>query len=274
MTIIQHSGMVYIVKISVVIITLNEEDRLEDALKSCEALSDEIVVVDSFSTDKTLEIAERYRARVFQHAFIDYGNQKNIALEKARHEWVLNLDADERVSGTLREEILRLRKLEQVPADGFLINRRTCYLGRWIRHSGWYPDRKLRLFKKDLSRWKGRIHESLEHTGKTGRLKGDILHFTYRHMDDHVERINRYSRMQAQDIAESGIKFLWLRALLLPPVTFLRFYIWKMGFLDGFPGLVIALVSSWGTALKYLKAIETKRKIILTGNPVEDRHSN
>ena len=254
--------MVYNMKISVVIITLNEEDRLEDALKSCIALADEIVVVDSFSTDKTVEIARKYQARVFFHEFMDYGNQKNVALEKADHEWILNLDADERISDRLRKEILRLKKEDKIQADGFLINRKTRYLGRWIKYSGWYPDRKLRLFKKRLSRWEGRIHERLNHTGKTERLQGDILHLTYRHMDDHIQRINRYSGMQAQDIAESKKKFLLLRALLLPPVTFLRFFIWKMGFLDGFPGLVIALVSSWGTALKYLKAIEIKRQSV------------
>lgn len=248
--------------ISVVIITLNEEDRLEDALKSCTGLADEIVVVDSFSTDKTLEIARKYHSRIYKNKFIDFGNQKNIALDKASHEWVLNLDADERISEPLRQEILRLKKEDKILADGFFINRKTRYLGRWIRHSGWYPDRKLRLFKKSLSRWEGRVHEHLNHTGEKARLKGDILHHTYRHLDDHVQRINRYSRMQAQDIVSSKKKMLLLRALLLPPVTFLRFYIWKMGILDGFPGLVIALVSSWGTALKYLKAIEIKNSPI------------
>ncbi|MCP5046453.1 MAG: glycosyltransferase family 2 protein [bacterium] len=249
-------------KLSVVIITFNEEDRLEDALKSCRDIADEIVVVDSFSTDKTLEIAAQYNAKIYKHEFSDYGSQKNIAMDKAQFPWILNLDADERVSDTLNEEILKLKPLpdNQIHADGFTINRKTSYLGRWITHSGWYPDRKLRLFKKDKSRWHGRIHEGLKLEGITKRMEGDILHFTYRDITDHINRLNRYSRMQAEDIVNKNKKALYLRTLLLPPVTFIRFYIWKLGILDGLPGFVIALVSSWGTAMKYLKAIEIKRK--------------
>lgn len=247
-------------KLSVVIITLNEEDRLREALESCRDIADEIVVVDSFSSDRTLDIASEFGCRIIKNRFRDYGTQKNFALEKARNDWILNLDADERVSPLLNEEIRKV-KLESEPGvDGFLINRRTCYLGRWIKHSGWYPDRKLRLFKKEKSRWLGRIHERLELKGPTRVLKGDILHFTYRDMNDHLGRINRYSFMQAQDITRARTRFLTLRAILLPPVTFLRFYLWKLGILDGFPGFVIALISSWGTALKYLKAIEIQRK--------------
>jgi glycosyltransferase involved in cell wall biosynthesis len=245
-------------KISVVIITLNEEDRLEDALKSSIEIADEIVVLDSFSTDKTLDIARQYGCRIYRNRFVDYGTQKNLALAKAKNEWVLNLDADERISDPLKGEILNLKQQQDIPIDGFLINRKTYYLGKWIRHSGWYPDRKLRLFRKSRSKWEGRVHEGLRLDGETGRIKGDIIHFTYRNLDDHLQRINRYSRLQAQDIARSK-KHLYLRALVLPPVTFLRFYIWKLGVLDGFPGLVIALVSSWGTAMKYLKAIEIRR---------------
>ncbi len=249
-------------KLSIVIITLNEEDRLEDALKSCLDIADEILVVDSFSTDNTVKIAEEYGARVLKKEFVDYGSQKNFAKDNALFQWVLNLDADERVSDRLKEEILKLKQLpeHEIEANGFLIKRKTSYLGRWITHSGWYPDRKLRLFKRDKSRWHGRIHEGLILEGKTGRLEGDILHFTYRDITDHINRLNRYSHMQARDIVDKDKKLLYLRALLLPPVTFLRFYLWKLGILDGLPGFVIALVSSWATAMKYLKAIEIKRE--------------
>jgi glycosyltransferase involved in cell wall biosynthesis len=249
-------------KLSVVIITLNEEDRLEDALKSCKDIADEIVVVDSYSTDNTVKIAEKYGARIFKKKFVDYGSQKNFAKDQAGYPWILNLDADERVSAALEQEILELKQKQEdtIHADGFLVNRKTSYLGRWIKHSGWYPDRKLRLFRKDKSRWQGRIHEGLILEGKTAGLAGDILHFTYRDITDHINRLNRYSRMQAEDIAEKKKKLLFLRAILLPPITFIRFYIWKMGILDGFPGLIIALVSSWATAMKYLKAIEIKKK--------------
>jgi glycosyltransferase involved in cell wall biosynthesis len=253
-------------KLSAVIITLNEEDRLEDTLKSCTGIADEIVVLDSFSTDKTCEIAARYGAKIYKQKFVDYGSQKNAALERAENEWVLNLDADERVSDRLKKEILAFKQKKKSPGDddddvdGFLINRKTFYLGRWIKHSGWYPDRKLRLFRRSKSRWKGRIHEALILDGNTRRMGGDILHFTYRDITDHIKRLNTYSKMQARDIVDKKKKLLYLRALLLPPVTFIRFYIWKLGALDGLPGLVIALVSSWATAMKYLKAIELKRR--------------
>ncbi|MDQ1352948.1 MAG: hypothetical protein QG657_3254 [Acidobacteriota bacterium] len=254
--------------LSVVIITLNEEDRVEEALKSCRDIADEIVVLDSFSTDKTCEVAARYDAVIYKNVFNDYGSQKNLSLEKASHEWILNLDADERVSERLKNEILAFKQKPDPEAgeddvdgaDGFLINRKTFYLGRWIKHSGWYPDCKLRLFRKSKSRWQGRIHEALVLEGKTSRMSGDILHFTYRNITDHIQRLNSYSRFQALDIVEKKKKLLYLRTFLLPPITFLRFYFWKLGILDGFPGLVIALVSSWATASKYLKAIELKRK--------------
>ena len=250
-------------KLSVVIITVNEEDRIEDALKSCAGIADEIVVVDGYSIDRTVEIAQKYGAKIYKNPFIDFGSQKNFALDKAGNQWVLNLDADERISERLEKELGQLKQKpdNEIDADGFLIKRKTFYLGRWIRHSGWYPDRKLRLFRKDKSRWQGRIHEGLILEGKTKKIEGDILHFTYRNITDHINRLNRYSHMQAEDIARGKKKLLYLRALLLPPITFIRFYLWKLGILDGLPGLVIALVSSWATAMKYLKAIEMRKGI-------------
>ncbi|MCU0235456.1 MAG: glycosyltransferase family 2 protein [Acidobacteria bacterium] len=221
-------------KISAVIITYNEEDRLPDALASLREVADEIVVVDSHSTDRTVEIAREAGARVMQNRFEDYGQQKNFAMAQAGHEWVLNLDADERVSPDLQRAIAGLKE-KDVPTGiaAFAIKRKTYYLGRWIRHSGWYPDRKVRLFRKDAAAWQGRVHERLDVRGAVARLDGAILHFTYR------------------DI---------LRLAILPPVTFLRHYVWRLGVLDGYPGLVIATVQSWGTAMKYLKAIAFKRR--------------
>jgi len=247
-------------KISAVIITFNEEDRLPDALASIQEVADEIVVVDSFSTDRTPEIARQARAATYQNRFEDYGQQKNFALQKASHEWVLNLDADERVSPELKTAILDLKEKEP-PHDvaAFAIKRKTFYLGRWIRHSGWYPDRKVRLFKKNAASWHGRIHERLQVTGDISRMSGEILHFTYRDISDHVRRLDRYSNFQAEEIIRQKKKFLFLRLLLLPPTTFIRHFVWRLGFLDGFAGLVIAMVSSWGTALKYFKAIALKR---------------
>lgn len=248
-------------KISAVIITHNEEDRLPDALLSCQGVVDEVVVVDDFSTDRTVEIAKDSGARVVQHGFEDFGSQKNFALQQAQYDWVLNLDADERIAESLKTEIIKLRQLDQIAESGFSIRRKTWYLGRWIRHSGWYPDRKLRLFRKDRANWVGRVHERLELSGICGLLPGEILHYTYRDVDDHVQRINRYSRMQGVDLAQKkSLPGILFNLCWNPPLTFVRFYLWKLGFLDGFAGLVIALVSSWGNALKYLKAWEIKRR--------------
>lgn len=248
-------------KISVVIITHNEEDRIGPALESSAPVADEIVVLDSGSTDRTVEIAREFGARVFTHPFEDYGTQKNAAMARTGCEWVLNLDADERICDSLRKEILELKGGPEPAADGFRIRRKSFYLGRWITHSGWYPERKLRLFRKEKARWEGRIHERLVLEGTVSRLDGEILHFTYRNIADHIARVNRYTSFQAEEIVRRGEKFLFLRALLLPPITFIRHYLWRAGFLDRFPGLVIALISSWTTCLKYLKAVERKKNI-------------
>jgi glycosyltransferase involved in cell wall biosynthesis len=247
-------------KISAVIITFNEEDRLPDALESLRNVADEIVVVDSYSTDRTFAIAKLAGAVFYLNRFEDYGRQKNVAMQKATHDWILNLDADERVSPELEKTISELKE-NGPPANtaAFAIRRKTFYLGRWIRHSGWYPDQKVRLFQKSESSWQGRIHEKLAVNGAIATLPGTILHYTYRDISDHIRRLNRYSVFQAEDIIRQNKKFLLLRLLILPPVTFFRHYIWRLGFLDGFPGLVIATVSSWGTAMKYLKAIASKQ---------------
>jgi glycosyltransferase involved in cell wall biosynthesis len=186
---------------------------------------------------------------------------------KAAHDWILNLDADERVSPELKKAILAVKeKGGPAGTSAFAIKRKTFYLGRWIRHSGWYPDRKIRLFRKDSASWQGRIHERLLVTGPVIPLAGDILHNTYRDIGDHIRRLDRYSSFQAEEILGHRKKFLFARLLLLPPVTFLRHYLWRLGFLDGFPGLVIAAVSSWGTAMKYFKAIAGKRAAKADGN--------
>ena len=248
------------IKISAVIITFNEADRLPDTLASLHRVADEIIVVDSYSTDRTAEIAKQAQAIFYQNRFEDYGQQKNFALQKASHDWVLNLDADERLSPELQKAIMELK--EKKPPENvaaFAIKRKTFYLGRWIRHSGWYPDKKIRLFRKSCSLWQGRIHERLQVTGPVASLSGAILHFTYRDISDHIRRLDRYSNFQAEEIIRQKKKCLLLRLLILPSVTFLRHFVWRLGFLDGFPGLVIASVSSWGTAMKYFKAIAIKR---------------
>ena len=247
-------------KISAVIIAFNEEDRLPAALDNLKGTVDEIVVVDGFSADRTAEIARAMGAHVFQNEFSDFASQKNYAMQKARNDWILNIDADERLDEDLKLSLAGLKADgPHSQLAGFSMHRKTFYLGRWILHSGWYPDKKIRLFKKTKSHWQGRIHERLVVAGAVGHLHGAILHYTYRDLADHFRRINHYSSLQAEDIIKKRKKCLLARSIFLPLTTFIRHYFVRLGFLDGFAGFVIALLSSWATALKYLKALEWKR---------------
>ncbi len=247
-------------EISAVIITYNEEKRLARALKSLEGIVSEIVVVDSYSTDGTVRTAEKYTDKVFQRKWTNYADQKNWANEKVSHPWILSLDSDECLSPQLKTEIIRLKGREP-QADAFSMPRRVFYLGRWIRHSGWYPDRKIRLFRKDKARWEGPyVHEKLKLDGNVIKLRGDLHHFTYRDITDHMQRINRFSGLGAQKLYAAGKKARWLHLLFLPPVRFVRTYFLKAGFLDGFPGLVIAVLNGYAIFTRYAKLKEIWKK--------------
>ncbi len=246
--------------ISVVIITYNEEDRLEDALKSVAKLADEIIVVDSFSTDKTLDLAKKYTKRVYQREWTNFADQKNFANDKASLAWILSLDADERVSPELLEEILSIKESEP-ECVGFSIPRRVHYLGKWIRHSGWYPDRKIRLFRKEEARWEGEyIHEKLAIEGKIERLKGSIHHFTYRNIADHLERINNFSKLGAQKLYTQKKKARWFHLIFLPFFRFIKSFFFRLGFLDGFVGLVISVLNGYAVFIRYAKLREIWKK--------------
>ena len=248
-------------KISAVIIAFNEADRLPGALDSLKGSVDEIVVIDGFSSDRTAEVARAMGAHVFQNEFVDFASQKNFAMHKAQHDWILNLDADERLDDDLKASLAGLKTGgPHARTSGFSFKRKTFYLGRWVLHSGWYPDKKVRLFKKANAHWQGRIHEKLVITGEVAELRGAILHYTYRDMADHFRRINHYTSFQAEEIVRQKKTWLLARSIILPQTTFLRHYVVKLGFLDGWTGFVIALLSSWATALKYLKAIELKKQ--------------
>jgi len=248
------------VQISAVLITFNEEHNIEAALRSLEGVADEIVVVDSHSTDRTAKIARKYTDRVFGRAWTNYAEQKNFADEQARHLWILSLDADERLSPGLRDEILRLK--EGAPdGAGFSMPRRVFYLGRWIKHSGWYPDRRIRLFRRDAARWEGAyVHERLALTGEVRPLAGDIQHFTYRTIADHVARINTFSELGAQKLYAARRKARWTQLVFLPPARFLKSYVFRLGFLDGFAGLVIAVMTGYAIFLRYAKLREIWKK--------------
>jgi glycosyltransferase involved in cell wall biosynthesis len=246
--------------ISAVIITFNEEQRLEPALQSLEGLVREVIVVDAFSTDGTVKLAKARGCRVFERAWTNYSDQKNFANDKASSAWILSLDADERVSPELRRELEGLAGVEPA-CDGFSIPRRVYYLGRWIRHSGWYPDRRVRLFRRGAARWEGEyVHENLVVSGRVERLRGDISHFTYRNIADHVARINKFSGLGAQKLYVRRKKCRWYHLVFLPPGRFLKSYILKAGVLDGFPGLVISVLNAYAIFIRYAKLREIWKK--------------
>lgn len=247
-------------QISAVLIAFNEEHNIEAALRSLEGVADEIVVVDSGSTDRTTKIARKYTDRVFERTWTNYADQKNFANDRARHLWLLSLDADERLSPGLRDEILGLK--DGTPdCAGFSMPRRVFYLGRWIRHSGWYPDRRIRLFRKDAARWEGAyVHESLVLSGAPRPLSGDIQHFTYRNIAEHVARINTFSELGAQKLYAARRKARWPQLVFLPPARFLKSYLFRLGFLDGFAGLVISVLTGYAIFLRYAKLREIWKK--------------
>lgn len=248
------------VEISAVLITYNEERRLEGALKSLAGIASEIVVVDCRSTDETVKIARRYTDRVFERSWTNFADQKNFGNDQASHPWILSLDADERVSPELRRELLELKKTEP-DVNAFSIPRKVYYLGRWIRHSGWYPDRKLRLFRKGTAHWEGEyVHEKLAVTGRIAKLNRPIHHFTYRNIHEHLARINTFSDLGAQKLYGQKKKARWHHLLLLPFFRFVRAYIWKLGFLDGFAGLVISVLTGYAVFVRYAKLREIWKK--------------
>ncbi len=243
-------------KISVVVITYNEADRLEAALKSVGGIADEIVVVDRHSSDETVQVAKKYTDRVIQREWTNYADQKNFANSKAAWPWLLSLDADERLSPGLRQEILEL-KAQEPSVSAFSVPRQSFYLGRWIRHSGWFPDRKIRLFRKDRARWEGRfVHESLKVEGEVQSLRGVLQHFTYRNLSDHLRRIDVYSSLGAQKLYADQKRCRWHHMALVPFFRFLRTWVWKAGFLDGWAGFVIAVMEAFGVFVRYAKLRE------------------
>lgn len=243
-------------KITATIITLNEAEHIRLA---CESVSwaDEIVVVDSGSTDDTREIAKACGARVVDNPWPGFAAQKQFAAEQASHEWIFSLDADERVSEELRASILALRELDESSlADGYRIPRRAFYMGRWIRGGGWYPDRQLRLYKKARGRWEGpHIHESVKLDGgaRVAGLAGDILHYPGSDAAEHHRLIGeRYAPLAARQMFERGQRTSALKIALVGPATFARSFILKGGFRDGLAGFSIARFAADHAFLKYL----------------------
>lgn len=250
-------------KLSVCIVAMNEEDRLRPCLESVR-WADEIVVVDSHSTDRTREVAAEFGARVVERDWPGYVEQKNFALSQAAHEWVLCLDADERVSDALRADIQRVLAAPANSIAGYAMPRHVFYLGRWINHGGWYPDRKVRLVQRGRARWTGDDpHDKLVADGPVERLDGDLVHHTYRNFSHQLQIIDRFSDVVIARYRDAYRRYRapWLVPLMFlhPPVKFVECYLWKLGFLDGLPGMIIAAASAFYVFSKYVKAWESRR---------------
>jgi glycosyltransferase involved in cell wall biosynthesis len=246
---------------SAVIITFNEERNIRRCLESLKGVADEIVVLDSFSTDKTPEICAEFGVRFFQHAFDGHIEQKNRALTLASFDIVLSLDADEALDESLKNAILDCTKT--FLADGYTMNRLTNYCGQWIRYSGWYPDKKLRLFHRNKAEWGGlNPHDKIIMTdqARIEHLEGDLLHYSYYSVEEHRERSQKYAYIGAQAMLSAGEKGYWYQLIINPLFKFVRNYLLKRGFKDGKAGWTICTITALETYWKYRHLLRLQSK--------------
>lgn len=234
-------------KLTVIIPTFNEEAYIEDALFSV-SFADEIIVVDSFSTDKTPEIAKKYTSKFLQREFDNFSNQKNFALNEATGDWVLFVDADERLTHSLEAEIVET--IENPKHSGYKINFPHFYMNRFLYH---HSDDVLRLVKREGAKFTGSVHEKLHCNGSIGKLKNKMLHFTYKGLDNYIQKKESYAWFQAQQEFEKGKRATWFHLLIKPSYRFFRSFVLKGGFRDGVPGLTVAAVNAYGVFERYVK---------------------
>ncbi len=243
--------------VSAYIITKDEEANIARAIESV-AWMDEVIVLDSGSSDRTVDIAASLGAKVHTAEFNGFALQKNRALDLCKCDWCLNIDADEEVSPELRYSIERvLDNTSEAVFDAYEVSRKNFYLGRWISHMGWYPEYRLRFSRRGKAGWgDSTIHESLDCKGQKGRLKGDLLHRPYRDLGEHIATIGRYTKIWAEREHAKGRRFRWIDILFRPPFKFLRMYVLKAGFLDGMAGLVASLMGACYVCMKYARLYE------------------
>ncbi len=245
------------VKLSAAIITFNEEHNIKRCLDSLCGIVDEIIIIDSFSTDKTQEICNEYDVTFIKQKFLGHIEQKNLALKHTTHEYVLSLDADEALDDKLKNEILKIK--ENFKADGYYFNRLTNYVDHWVRHCGWYPDKKLRLFKKNMGTWSGmNPHDiiSMNEGSITKYIEGDLLHYSYDSISDHVDQTNKFTTIAAKAAYTSGKRSSIIKIITRPVFKFLKDYFLKRGFLDGRYGFIICCINALSALLKYSKIKE------------------
>ena len=246
--------------VSAVLVTKNEEHNIRRVLDSLNWV-DEIIVVDSGSVDNTLKICREYEVRIEEVEWKGFTETKNIAMELADSDWILSLDADEEITPELKEELLALIESDD-PLDGYRIPRKNHYLGKWIKYCGWYPDLQMRLWKYGKGRWMGgRVHESVFVDGSTGVTKAAMNHFSYNSIADHLERINKYSGLNARDKYESGKRCSFLNLLFVAPMQFVKVYLIRGGFLDGSRGLIVSVLGAFYAFQKKARLWELQQKI-------------
>jgi Glycosyl transferase family 2 len=239
-------------RVSACLITLNEEANLPRALASLRGIVDEVVVVDSGSTDRTAEIARSNGALFHTRPWTTYADQKNYAAQCASNDWILSLDADEELSSPLQTCLLSWKK-HPPEHSVYEVARKTWYLGKWIEHSGWYPDFQRRLYRRDQAEFSGLVHESLRFSGRPGRLNGDLLHYTVNSLDEHEANVERYATLAAQQMFAEG-KRSWKSAICFAtPWSWFQNFVLRGGFMDGYRGALIAKMAARSVRLKYAK---------------------
>lgn len=252
-------------KVSAVIICTNEESNIADCIKSI-LWADEIVVIDGGSEDKTLDIAKKYTDKIFVNEWKGFAVQRNFSLTKVNYDWVFSLDADERCSKELEAEIKEILTNENINYNGYKIPRKNFFLNKWIKHSGWYPGYQLRLFKKDCADVSDRlVHEKFIVKGNVGILKNDILHYTVKSISEFMNKVNKFSSLSAKEKVNRK-KVTLLDLIIRPPLSFIREYIFRKGFLDGVHGLMVALFNSITNMLTFMKIWELQNNKSKSGN--------
>lgn len=247
-------------KLSVITLALNEEHNIVDCLASVK-WADEIIVVDSGSADRTVELAKAFTDNVLVVEWKGYGAAKNFALDQATGDWILWLDADERVPDELAAEMQAVVQADDALFAGYNVARRAYFLGKWIQHCGWYPGRVTRLFRQSKSRFtESNVHEQIVVVGKIGELKNDLLHFTDPNLEHYFQKFNRYTSLAAQDLRAAGKRFSLYDVLVRPSFLFFKMYILKRGFLDGIQGFILCVVSSAYVFTKYAKLWELQNQ--------------
>ena len=246
-------------KLSIVIITHNEADNIKDCLETV-MWADEIVVLDSFSEDETVQLCRQYTDKIFQSKFTDFSLQKNMVLGRASNEWVLSLDADERVTSQLKARIVSIISEDSEEYAGYYVPRENYFFGKWIKHCGLYPDYVLRLFRRSKGRFQDKlVHESVILEGNAGYLGEPLEHYTYKSIDDFIKRMEHYAALSVKQMRKEKKKSRWYNLMINPLAIFLKMYFLKKGFLDRSPGFIVCVLYTYYVFLKYAKSWEARK---------------